>query len=160
MKELFLITTGFPFPAISMETYLETETQYFEEFNSVTVLSMGVRRNTVSQKREIKGNNVNVYPIIFASKLFYIVNGIVAFLDLNFYKELLVLIKSKRFSIRRLIRLIIYVSRSHSDCRKIIKALNLKKESKIKNAVLYSYRFEYQPYVMCLLKKYFENFSN
>ena len=155
MKDLFLITTGFPFPAISMETYLETETQYYEEFNSVTVLSMGVRRKTVSQKREIKGNNVRVYPIIFASKLFYIFNGIVVFSDFNFYKELLGLIRSGRFTFRRLIRLIIYVSRSHSDCRKIIKALNVKKNSKIKNAV--SYRFEYQPYVMCLLKKYFEN---
>lgn len=157
MKKLFLLTTGFPFPAISMETYLETETQYYEEFSNVTVLSMGVRRNTVDQKREITGRNVKIYPIIFASKLLYIVNGVVAFFDLNFYKELFALINSRRFSIRRLIRLIIYVSRSHSDCRKIIKALNLKKKSKIKNAVLYSYRFEYQPYVMCLLKKYFEN---
>lgn len=52
MKNLFLITTGFPYPAISMETYLETETQYYDEFDSVTVLAMGVRKKKrCSEKR-------------------------------------------------------------------------------------------------------------
>lgn len=157
MKNLFLITTGFPYPAISMETYLETETQYYDEFDSVTVLAMGVRKKNVAQKREIKGKNVNVYPIIFASKIFYILNGVVAFFDPIFYKEISKLVKEKRLSVQRLIRLIIYVSRSNSDCKKIVKALGLRKDKKIKDAVLYSYRFEYQPYVMCLLKKYFDN---
>lgn len=87
MKNLFLITTGFPYPAISMETYLETETQYYDEFDSVTVLAMGVRKKNVAQKREIKGKNVNVYPIIFASKIFYILNGVVAFFVQFFIKK-------------------------------------------------------------------------
>lgn len=156
MKNLYLITTGFPYPAISMEAYLETETRYYDLFDSVTILSMGVRKNTVDQKRNIEGKNVAVYPIIFATKIFYIFNGIVAFSDANFYREISKLIKTKRFSIRRLIRLIIYVSRSHSDTKKIVKTLGLNKNAKIKNAVLYTYRFEYQPYVMCLLKKYFD----
>lgn len=157
MKNLYLFAAGFPFPAISMETYLETETQYYSVFDKVTVLSLGVRKKTINQRREIKAPRTKVYPIIFGTKLFYIVNGIVAFADMNFYKELVSLIKEHRFTLRRFIRLIIYVSRSHSDCRKIIRTLKLKKNNKVKDAVLYSYRFEYHPYVMCLLKKYFEN---
>lgn len=157
MKNLFLLTTGFPFPAKSMETYLETETKYYGEFNIVNILAMGVRKNTVNQKRDVLENNVHIYPIVFASKIFYVVNGINALFDKNFYREILKLCKQKKLTIRRLIRLIIYISRSHSDCRKIVQALELNKRNKMKNAVLYSYRFEYQPYVMFLLKDYFEN---
>ena len=157
MKDLFLLTTGFPFPAKSMETYLETETKYYSKFNCVNILSMGVRKNTVTEKRAVSGTNVHVYPIIFASKIFYVVNGITAVFDKNFYKEIIKLYKQKKLSMKRLIRLIIYISRSHSDCKKIIQILGLNKKNKIEDAVLYSYRFEYQPYVMYLLRGYFEN---
>ena len=115
-----------------METYLETETQYYSVFDKVTVLSLGVRKKTINQRREIKAPRTKVYPIIFGTKLFYIVNGIVAFADMNFYKELVSLIKEHRFTLRRFIRLIIYVSRSHSDCRKIIRTLKLKKITRLK----------------------------
>ena len=117
MKNLFLLTTGFPFPAKSMETYLETETKYYGEFNIVNILAMGVRKNTVNQKRDVLENNVHIYPIVFASKIFYVVNGINALFDKNFYREILKLCKQKKLTIRRLIRLIIYRSRSHSECR-------------------------------------------
>lgn len=157
MKRLFLLTTGFPYPAKSMETYLETETNYYDKFSSVDILAMGVRKNTVHQKREIFGENIRAYPIIFASKIFYVVNGIRALFDKNFYREILKLYRQKRLSVRRLIRLTIYISRSHSDCRKIVTILGLNKRKKIEDAILYSYRFEYQPYVMILLRDYFEN---
>lgn len=157
MKDLFLLTTGFPFPAKSMETYLETETKYYGKFNSVNILSMGVRKNTINQKRTVLGENIHIYPIIFASKIFYVVNGITAVFDKNFYKEIVKLHKQRKLSVRRLIRLVIYISRSHSDCKKIVRTLNLNKKNKIENVILYSYRFEYQPYVIYLLKDYFKN---
>lgn len=50
MKKLFLITTGFPYPAKSMETYLETETQYYDLFDEVNIISLGVRRKTLGEK--------------------------------------------------------------------------------------------------------------
>lgn len=156
MRDLYLLTTGYPYPAKSMETYLETEVNYYTAFRNVYILSMSVRKSVLSQKRDVPGNNVKVYPIIFGSKLYYICNGFRALFDSNFYKEVCNLIKSGRLSMRRLVRLIIYVSRSHSDCKKIVKALGLEKGRKIKNAVLYSYRFEYQPYVMYLLSRYFD----
>ena len=101
MKDLFLLTTGFPFPAKSMEAYLETETKYYDKFNSVNILSMGVRKNTINQKRTVLGKNVHIYPIIFASKIFYVVNGITAVFDKNFYKEIVKLYKQRKLSIRR-----------------------------------------------------------
>lgn len=156
MKDLYLLTTGYPYPAKSMETYLETEVKYYSNFRTVKILAMGVRKNTLDQKREVPGENIEVYPILFGSKLYYIFNGFRALLDSNFYKEVYNLAKNRRLTLRRLVRLIIYVSRSHTDCKKIIKALRLKKGRKVKDAVLYSYRFEYQPYVMCLLEKYFD----
>lgn len=156
MKDLYLLTTGYPYPAKSMETYLETEVKYYANFRSVKILSMGVRKKKLNQKRKVPGDNIEVYPIIFGSKLYYIWNGFRALIDINFYKEIYSLAKCRRLTVGRLVRLIIYVSRSHTDCKKIIKSIGLKKDKKPKEAVLYAYRFEYQPYVMCLLEKYFD----
>ena len=158
MKKLFLVTTGFPYPAKSMETYLETETQYYDSFGEVNIISLGVRRRTLEEKRTINcACKVKVFPIIFSSKLAYIINGISAFYDRNFYREILELQKNRRLNFKRLIRLIIYISRSHSDVRKIKKTLNLNKKKPVKDAIIYCYRFEYQPYVALLLAKYFDN---
>lgn len=156
MKNLYLLTTGFPYPAKSMETYLETEVKFYDKFDTVKILAMGVRKNTVSMARDIDGKNIKIYPIIFSSTLFYLLNGITALFDKNFYSELKKLSRRKLVSLHSIARLVIYISRSHSDCRKIVRILGLSKKNKIKDAVLYTYRFEYQPYVACLLKKYFE----
>lgn len=156
MKNLYLLTTGFPYPAKSMETYLETEVKFYDKFDTVKILAMGVRKNTVSMARDIDGKNIKIYPIIFSSILFYLLNGITALFDKNFYSELKKLSRRKLVSLHSIARLVIYISRSHSDCRKIVRILGLSKKNKIKDAVLYTYRFEYQPYVACLLKKYFE----
>lgn len=156
MKNLYLLTTGFPYPAKSMETYLETEVKFYDKFDTVKILAMGVRKNTVSMARDIDGKNIKIYPIIFSSILFYLLNGITALFDKNFYSELKKLSRRKLVSLHSIARLVIYISRSHSDCRKIVRILGLSKKNKIKDGVLYTYRFEYQPYVACLLKKYFE----
>ena len=156
MKKLYLFTTGFPYPAKSMETYLETECRYYDRFSEVHILSMGVRKNTLKDKREVPGKNIHVHPVVFANKAVYILNGVTALGDKNFYKEIKKLKKEGRLSAKRLIRLIIYISRSHYDAGTIIRALGLKKGEKIRDAILYSYRFEYQPYVMLLLKDYFD----
>lgn len=64
MKDLYLLTTGYPYPAKSMETYLETEVKYYSNFRTVKILAMGVRKNTLDQKREVPGENIEVYPIL------------------------------------------------------------------------------------------------
>lgn len=158
MKKLFLITTGFPYPAKSMETYLETETQYYNSFDEVDIISLGVKRKTLEERRTINCEcKVKVFPVVFGSKLAYIINGISAFFDMNFYREIIELQKKKKLNFKRLIRLIIYISRSHFDVRKAKKILGLNKKKPIKNAIIYCYRFEYQPYVALLLAKYFDN---
>lgn len=158
MKKLFLVTTGFPYPAKSMETYLETETRYYDLFDEIYIISLGVKRKTLGMKRNINCEcKVNVFPIVFGSKLTYIINGISAFFDRNFYREVIELQKNKKINFKRLIRLIIYISRSHFDARKVKKTLDINKNKPVKDAIIYCYRFEYQPYVALLLKKYFDN---
>lgn len=158
MKKLFLVTTGFPYPAKSMETYLETETQYYNSFDEVDIISLGVKRKTLEEKRIINCEcKVKVFPVVFGSKLAYIINGISAFFDMNFYREIIELQKKKKLNFKRLIRLIIYISRSHFDVRKAKKILGLNKKKPVKDAIIYCYRFEYQPYVALLLAKYFDN---
>ena len=158
MKKLFLVTTGFPYPAKSMETYLETEIQYYDSFDEVNIISLGVKRKTLGEKRTINcESKVNVFPIVFGSKLAYIINGISAFFDRNFYREILDLQKNKKLNFKRFIRLIIYISRSHYDARKAKRTLGLNQKTLVQDAVIYSYRFEYQPYVALLLAKYFDN---
>lgn len=44
----------------------------------------------------------------------------------------------------------VYLSRANYEMRKIKKSISL---DEIKDAIFYSYRFEYQPYVALLLKK-------
>lgn len=158
MKKLFLITTGFPYPAKSMETYLETETQYYDLFDEVNIISLGIRRKTLGEKRIVNCKcKVNIFPIIFASKLVYLINGISVVFDRYFYREIIELQKNRKLNLKRIIRLIIYISRSHFDARRVVKTLGLDKKRPVKDAVIYCYRFEYQPYVALLLKKYFVN---
>lgn len=157
MKKLFLITTGFPFPAKSMETYLETETSYYDAFDEVNILSLGVRKKVISQQRKVQHKNIHIYPIIFASKIIYILNGIAVFFDRNFYHEIIALIKGGKITIGKLIHLVVYISRSHIDASRIKKNIGLNENEKIKDATIYVYRFEYQPYVALLIKKYFDS---
>ena len=90
MKKLFLVTTGFPYPAKSMETYLETEIQYYNSFDEIDIISLGVRRKTLGEKRNINCEcKVEVFPVVFGSKLAYIINGVLAFFDMNFYREII-----------------------------------------------------------------------
>ena len=158
MKKLFLVTTGFPYPAKSMETYLETEMRYYNSFDEIDIISLGVKRKTLGEKRTINCEcNVKVFPVVFGSKLAYIINGISAFFDKNFYREIIELQKNKKLNFKRVIRLLIYISRSHFDARKAKKTLGLNKKKPIKDAIIYCYRFEYQPYVALVLEKYFDN---
>lgn len=84
-------------------------------------------------------------------------------LDINLYSEIVKLIKQKRFSFKRLIKLVVFISRSYYECRIIIK--ELKKEGIVNNnsdniGVIYAYRFEYQPYLGILLNKRLMKYKN
>lgn len=152
MKRLFVFTSAFPFPAKSMETYLETECQYYDRFDEVILFALGAKKKTASQERKLGADNIKVYPIWFAPLWLYMVNGISALFDNNFYVEIKNLIQTGRFSVGRLIRLLIFMSRSHHEARRVKKVL---RTIDIKNSenIAYVYRFEYHPYVPILVKK-------
>ena len=152
MKRLILFTSAFPYPAKSMETYLETECQYYGRFDEVIMFSLGVRKCTLDQCRRLEADNIKIIPILFAPKIKYILNVYTAFIDKNFYGEIKRLVQQKRLNLRRLIRLLVYLSRSHYDAQSVRKALKNIDLSESEN-VVYIYRFEYHPYVPILLKK-------
>lgn len=152
MKRLIVFTSVFPYPAKSMETYLETECQFYKSFDEVIMFALGVRKNTLDKCRELKADNIQVIPILFAPKWRYIFNVYTAFKDKNFYAEIKKLIHGKKINLRRLIRLLIYLSRSHYEARLVGNKLS-NIDLKMSDNVVYIYRFEYHPYVPILLKK-------
>ena len=155
MKKLFLFTLGFPYPGQSMETYLETECKYYDHFSEVDICSLEVKRNDLDKKRNID-RNIIVKPVIFGSKINYLIASICSIFDLNFYKEIWMLIREKRIDIGKILRLCKFIGRSHYDANNVKSVFGLSKSRKIEDAILYSYRFEYQSYVCYLLLKYFD----
>lgn len=152
MKRLIFFTSVFPYPAKSMETYLETECQFYKHFDEVLLFSLGVRKSTLGQCRKLKADNVKIIPILFAPKWRYILNVYAALLDKRFYAEVKKLAREKRLNFKRLVRLLIYLSRSHYEA-KIVRDKLLDIDLKSSENIVYVYRFEYHPYVPILLKK-------
>lgn len=147
MKRLCLFTNEFPYG--SWEAYLETEVKYYDKFDDVLIFSLQLRKDHSKTIRKIDCE-AEIYPIYYASKLTYFLYSFVSLFDKNLYKELGNLIINKRFNFKRLIQLFVFISRSHYEANKI---LNKYSKKDLDDSVLYSYRFEYQPYVAYLVKK-------
>ncbi|ACV29290.1 colanic acid biosynthesis glycosyltransferase WcaL [Anaerococcus prevotii] len=147
MKQLCLFTNEFPYG--SWEAYLETEVKYYSKFDKIYIYSLQLRKEHSIKIRDIDCNAF-VFPIYYASKIKYFLYSFVSLFDKNLYIELKNLINNNRFNFSRLVQLFVFVSRSHYEANKITK--NFSKEDLV-NSVLYSYRFEYQPYVAYLVKK-------
>lgn len=147
MKRLCLFTNEFPYG--SWEAYLETEVKYYDKFDDVLIFSLQLRREHSKKIRNIDCD-AEIYPIYYASKLIYFLYSFVSLFDKNLYKELGNLIRNKRFNFKRLVQLFVFVSRSHYEANKILSKYSKKD---LDNSILYSYRFEYQPYVAYLVKK-------
>ena len=158
MSKLYLFTMGFPYPGKSMEAYLETECQYYGLFDEVNICALEVLQKDLEKKRNINcSTKTNIYPIIFGSKVKYFLYSILSVFDKNFYVECWKLLKAKKLNVGRVMRLAKFLGRSHYDASQIKKELNLIGNEKIKDALLYTYRFEYQAYVCSLVSKYFDN---
>lgn len=151
---LILFANGFPYG--NWEPYLETEIKYYQGFSAVHICSMQLRKEHKKVMRPLPSDNFHVCPVPFAPMVVYLLNAFRALGDRNFYGELSRLIKEKKFSLLRFAWLVFYFSRAHHEARIIRKYLT--REGVIgsgEETVLYSYRFDYQPYVALLLKKYF-----
>lgn len=156
-KKLVLLANAFPYG--SWEPYLETEIKYYDAFESVIICSLQTRKNQLSKKRELPSEKFQVCVIMKVSAIRYLLNSVYVITDGNFYKEIYELIKKRRFSIKRLIRLVAYISRSHYEANHIIRYLKNEHILQESEGVIYSYRFEYQPYVGLLVKKKFPNYK-
>lgn len=147
MKTLCLFANEFPYG--SWEAYLETEVKFYSQFDKIYVFSLQLRKEHAKTKRTLPAN-FEVIPIWYAPKWKYLLNSVSVLGDKNLYKELLSMVRKKQLKIGCIIDLFVYLSRSHYEMRKIKNNVNC---DELKNAVFYSYRFEYQPYVALLLRK-------
>ena len=147
MKTLCLFTNEFPYG--TWEAYLETEVKFYDQFDKVYVFALQLRKEHSKTRRALP-ENFTVIPIWYAPRWKYLINSIRVLNDPNLYKELFSMIKRKQLGIKRIIELLVYLSRANYEMRKIKKSISL---DEIKDAIFYSYRFEYQPYVALLLKK-------
>lgn len=147
-KKLILFTNEFPYG--TWESYLETEVKYYDLFfENTIIMALQLRREHCSNIRGIP-SNIKIIPIFYASKIIYFLYSFIVLFDKNLYKEIYNLLMKKNFNIYNLVSLFVFLSRSHYEVKQILKEVSRKE---LENAILYSYRFEYQPYVAMLLKK-------
>lgn len=150
MQSLILLTNGYPYG--TWETYLETETKYYGKyFDHICVISLQVRKEHRNIKRAFPNNNFDNCRIDYKPRYVYFLNSYRVLTDLNFYKEILKLFKEKRFTVGRLIRLIVFITRSHYEASQAL--CYLSKIGVKEEGLIYSYRLEYQPYVAMLIQK-------
>ncbi len=153
MKNLILLTNSFPYG--NWEPYLETEINYYNTvFDRVYICSLQIRKE-FKNKRPVPPE-FEVIPIYYTSRYVYLLFSLFVIFDRNLYTEIRELRKNKRLSIKRIVALFVYLSRSHYEARQILKYFKRKKiKTDTGTSLIYSYRFEYQPYVGALLKKHF-----
>lgn len=133
---------------------METEEKFYIGFKKIWIASLQLRKSHASTIRKLQCN-AKIIPVMYRSRWFYFFNSLTVLLDINLYKEIIELKKNKRLNISRIIKLFVFLSRAHHEARVINRTL--KNETK-KDIILYSYRFEYQPYVAIILKnKWKEN---
>ena len=147
MKTLCLFANEFPYGV--WEPYLETEINYYKQFDKVYIFSLQLRKEHSMTRRNVP-DNCEVFPVPYASKLKYLLYSLKAITDKHLYIELLNLIKTHRFGLKQIVNLFVFISRSHYETKLIYKYI-LDKE--LGETCFYSYRFEYQPYVALLLKE-------
>lgn len=150
MNNLCLFTNEFPYG--DMEPYLETEIDYYKPFNNISVFALQLRKIDKIKKKVIP-KDIEIYEVDYAYRLVYLLNSFTVLFDKNLYRELGYLRKSKRLTVRRIIDLFVFLSRAHYEARIIERKC---RKEKFENSVLYSYRFEYQPYVAYLIKKHYK----
>lgn len=159
MKTLILLTNFFPYG--NGEPYLETEVKFYEQyFDKIYVCSLQLRLKDLQTIRKLPSKRFDVLPVEKAKNWVYLANAVRTLFDKNIYVELWRLLHTKRLNAHRIVSLFVYLSRSYYEADKITKWLKTKKILTFGNdGVIYSYRFEYQPYVALLLKKHLPNFK-
>ena len=149
--KLILLANGFPYGP--WEPFLETETRYYQGFDQIHLCAMQLRREHRASVRPLPSDKFRVCPVPFS--LAACVPGCFrALADRDLYAELGRLRRERRLSLTRVAWLFFYLSRSYHEARVIGKYLKKAGLAGTEEpVVLYSYRFDYQPYTALLLKK-------
>ena len=151
--KLLVLANGFPYGP--WEPFLETEIKYYRDFDGVHICAMQLRREHRDRVRPLPSGDFHVCPVPF-SLAACIPGCLRALTDRVFYGELGRLRREKRLSLSRLAWLFFYLSRSYHEAAVIGRYLKRQGLAGTKErVVLYSYRFDYQPYVALLLQKKF-----
>lgn len=147
MKTLCLFANCFPYG--KWEPYLETEIEYYKGFDKVYIFALQLRRDEAKSIRPVP-SNFFVIPINYAPKWVYLINCVRILFQKHLYKELIKIISSKEHILKRIVSLFVFMSRSYYERNIILKVVP---HEDIKDAVMYSYRYEYQPYLAYILRK-------
>lgn len=150
MKKLLVLANEFPYG--QTEPYMETEEKYYSNFDKVWIGSLQLRNTTAVSKRNLS-SQAEVIPVWYKSRTFYLINSISVLFDTILYIEIKKLLENKKLSVSRLVTLFVFLSRAHHEARVVNKAIKGEKKDDI---LIYSYRFEYQPYVALLLRKWWK----
>lgn len=145
MRVLCLFANAFPFG--TWEPYLETELAYYGQFDRVEIFSLSVRDAQRQQQRAVSAK-VGVHAIRFRSRVFYAVRAVRVLFDRSLYIELLHLARSRRLSMRRLVQLVVFLSRTHHEADEVARIIRRNDLFAVNDdVVLYAYRYSYQPYL-------------
>lgn len=155
MNNLVILTNAFPYG--DWESYLETEVKYLDNFNNIQIYALQTRPQMLKVKRDLP-QIFKFRPIVYLSRLSYFLKSYLALLDKNFYREIGVLIKKGKLSFPNIVALFVYLTRANYEFNEIVKGLKQNSNSEghlLKDSIIYSYRFEYQPYIAIKLKEKF-----
>lgn len=119
MSNLILLVNEFPFG--NWEPYLETEIKYYDSFEHVYICSLQLRKEHKKTCRQIPLENASNFTVDKAPGWVYLLYSIKALCDRNLYSEIKKLAEEKRFSVKRLIKLMIYLSRSHYEANVLLR---------------------------------------
>ncbi len=147
MKVLCVFTNKYPYTTV--EPYLESEALYYNKFDKVYIFSLIVKKSEEKERRKTQ-DNIEVFPIR-NDKVGYVIYGFRTLFNHDFKQEIKRLKKESKISVRKIITLLIYISRAHVDSRKICRLIG----KKLNNceSIFYTYRFEFQPYTAFLVKQ-------
>lgn len=113
MSNLILLANEFPYG--NWEPYLETELKYYGTFDRVYFCALQLRKEHKKTQREIPLKNARVCAVEKAPNWVYLLYSVTALADKNLYREIKKLVKEKRFSWKRFVKLMVFISRSHYE---------------------------------------------
>ena len=127
MSNLILLANEFPYG--NWETYLETEIKYYDVFNRVYFCALQLRKEHEKTRREIHLENARICKVNKAPNWGYLLYSVTALADKNLYRKIKKLVKERRLTWKRFIKLMVFISWFHYESNALVKFL--KKEGLI-----------------------------